>query len=336
MRLKQKHCYIRPANEGIDMKIHVWNAFASNNSGSYTIVGSFPSSEIAAEVAKELAELMVKHTEWVESSNARNTTQANASSPLAEFIKRHGLNSTGDSAYDWPEYGNNPEALAIDSQVIIHHNYTLTLPREFGEYFYSKGGRVDQELNHAHNPIVAICELNIPWQERKEQDVPAKISALLEDLFTPNGPFLKQTTTGKYRSAWRSGDGFIKPELTIGAVFDDLLAGFAAVNQVAKAHGFDTTTKISEAFDDSDPLHFLRPSNPPVKRGQQTLTLVDKGFAPAEVIKVIEQLLSINHKEARQILDAAPVVLLFDAFPEEVEEASKRLQKAGAKVKIKS
>ncbi len=32
----------------------MWNAFASNNSGSYSIVGSFPSAERAEQVAAEL------------------------------------------------------------------------------------------------------------------------------------------------------------------------------------------------------------------------------------------------------------------------------------------
>ncbi len=318
------------------MKIHVWNAFASNNSGSYTIVGSFPNCQQAEDAAKELAELMRRHTEWLESQDNQGTMHAKELSPLSEFIRLHGLRTSPDDYGGWPEYGddNSPMAFAIDSKVIIHHDYTVTLPREFGEYFYAKGGRVEQELNHAHNPIVAVCELWIPWQQSKQLDIPEKISDFLEALCVPGGSFLKHSSTGKYRPAWRSGDGLSNPQLTLGAIFDDLLLGFTSVNQVAKEHGFQTMVKVFEAFDQSDPLAFLRASTPSIKRGQRTVTLEAKGHAPAEVIKVLEQLLQIDHSEARLIIDSAPVVILFDVFPEEADDAATRMRKAGASVAI--
>jgi hypothetical protein len=47
------------------VKIKIWQAFASNNSGSYTIVGSFGTPEQAAEVAAALREMAERHTVWL-------------------------------------------------------------------------------------------------------------------------------------------------------------------------------------------------------------------------------------------------------------------------------
>jgi ribosomal protein L7/L12 len=320
------------------MKIHLWNAFASNNSGSYTIVGSFPSEELASAIATELSVLMREHTDWLDSRTGAVTAEEADNSPLANFLRLHGLRTSSDGVCDWPQYGtdNTPQAFAIDSKVIIHHEYTVTLPREFGEYFYSKGGRVEQELNHSHNPIVAICEIWQPWQQRQnEEQAGVNGSQLIESLCQPDGAFVRHSRQGRYAPAWRAGDGLNSADLTIGAVFDDLPAGFAAVNKVAREMSYKTYVKVFEAFDEeADPLAFLRPSSPPVKRGHYTVALTDKGLVPAEVVKVIEQLLKVTRPRAREILDAAPVVLLFDVFPEEAEAAANSLRKAGAKVEV--
>jgi hypothetical protein len=66
------------------MQIHIWNAFASNNSGSYTIVGAFPTEAAAAQVAAELLPIMAAQTQWFED-------RAPAPSPLAQLVKKSGI-----------------------------------------------------------------------------------------------------------------------------------------------------------------------------------------------------------------------------------------------------
>ena len=46
------------------MRIRIWNAYASNNSGSYTIVGRFESDESAAKLAAELLAVVKAQSAW--------------------------------------------------------------------------------------------------------------------------------------------------------------------------------------------------------------------------------------------------------------------------------
>jgi hypothetical protein len=248
------------------VKIHIWNAFASNNSGSYTIVGRFPSSEQAARVAAELAEALTAHDTWLKAEEEKQRAWSpEGPSPLREFIQRHGLTweeglGTQD---DWPRYSKDaPEAWALGEQVIVHHDYTVTLPRTFGEFFYKRGGRVDIELEHAHHPIVGVFELWLPYGEHGKEAGAAKVSAVLEELNAQNGPLVTRVREGM-PAAWRTSKHFIEPSLTVGAAFDDLAAGFTEVERIAQRHGMRVVVKVMEALSREDPVGFLRPSPPP-------------------------------------------------------------------------
>ncbi|MBY0547072.1 MAG: ribosomal protein L7/L12 [Candidatus Obscuribacterales bacterium] len=316
------------------MKIRVWNAFASNNSGSYTIVGSFPNAELATEVASELAILMKAHTEWLEAESSGAEKNAD-DSPLSKFIQQHNLRSSNlDYPDQWPHYSddNTPKVVAVDAKVIIHHEYTVTLPREFGEYFYARGGRVEHELNHAHNPIVAVCQVWMPWSDREGKNLPEKIQAVVEELCEAGGEFLRHAASerSKIAPAWRDGDGLHDPDLVVGAVFDDLVAGFAAVNRIARKHGFRTFAKVSEAFDESDSLAFLRPCSPRPLRGLFSVILEEKGPTPDEVVKVLEFALAVDRNSARKMLDSAPITILSGFLPEKANEVAGWLRNAGA------
>lgn len=248
------------------MRIKVWNAFASNNSGSYTIVGSFDSPEIAATTAAELASVMKAHEQWLLDHEGKPATTP---SPLALLAEKYGITGQEDAGQrdDWPQYSANnvPQAFAIERKVIIHHEYTVTLPRLFGYLFYILGGRVDQELNHAHNHILALFELWIPWDQRDKIDIKQAIAETVRELNAKDGPLSTEIVKDYFEPAWQADERFGYPNLTIGAAFSDLLAGFTAVEKIAEKNHMRTLVKVFEAYDNKDPFTFLRPSSPSIE-----------------------------------------------------------------------
>ncbi len=232
------------------MRIRIWNAFASNNSGSYTIVGQFPSPELAQEVAVELAPVIAEHSAW------RNAETRELTSPLESFALQHEL--TLESIEEWPEWGgkDSPEIIAIDQQVIIHHDYTAAFPAAFGHYFYKRGGRVSVELNHSHNPIV--CVFNVWWDWRSPlRDKAAELSRKIIERLTSTEGALTTTSEPNVALAWSFDTGWYP--LSIGAVFPDLVAGVAGVQKVLQQFQATVNIELQEARpNEKDPLEFLR------------------------------------------------------------------------------
>jgi hypothetical protein len=232
------------------VRIRIWNAFASNNSGSYTIVGQFPSPELAREVAIELAPLIAEHTAWF------NAETRELTSPLELFALQHELNL--DSINDWPEYGgkDSPEIIAIDHHVIIHHDYTVTMPAAFGHYFYKRGGRVVVELNHSHTYIV--CVFNVWWDwDSPLHDNAAELSEKIIERLTSSNGALTTMSDPNVAPAW-SYDREWYP-LTIGAVFSDLVAGVDGIQKVLQQCQANVNIELQEARPkEEDPLVFLR------------------------------------------------------------------------------
>jgi hypothetical protein len=246
------------------MKIRVWNAYASNNSGSYTIVGRLPSDEVAAEVAAALAKLIDAHAAWRASPASE---QPSRESPLAAFCRAEGLpwRDGQDGWDDWPQYSgdNRPRVAVVGRQVVVHHEYTVSLPPAFGAYFYEKGGRVEYEADHAHHPMVAICAFWWGWTTEAKATQGAELPGLIAALTGAAGPLT--LAHGPFPPAWRtSGGKFGDAPFTLGAIFRDLVEGIDAVRTVADAHGATVHVRLFEALDrEHDPLAYLRPNTPP-------------------------------------------------------------------------
>jgi hypothetical protein len=122
------------------MRIRIWNAFASNNSGAYTLVGCFVSPERAREVAQELRVLFEKHDSWV--SAARSNEPRDATSPLRKLAEAEGLSTelgVGEDE-DWPEYDEptTPGVTSVGYHVLVHHPYTATMTPLIGGLFYMR------------------------------------------------------------------------------------------------------------------------------------------------------------------------------------------------------
>ena len=188
------------------MQIALWNAYASNNSGSYTIIGRFADAATPAELAKRLEPVL----------KAQSAAQGNGESPLRVFAASEGVPL--DEHFDWPEYGRKewPEVVALGNQLLIHHDYTVSLPAFFGHWIYAKGGRVETELDHAHHPVIAVFDI-----------MPTNALA----------PILEWVAKNAEEHACHESTGQYDPH-RIAATFEDLVAGCAGVFQRAPTNAW--------------------------------------------------------------------------------------------------
>lgn len=240
------------------MRIRIWNAFASNNSGSYTIVGRFDSDEAASKVAAELLALVKAQSAWLESHGGQP-------SPLTTFAKQNGLKShkeMGDE--DWPEYSQQeyPDVWTVGSQVFLYSGYQLTMTRLFGELIYARGGRVEYEAEHAHHPMAALFEIYWPWKGKTKEKVDDGARQVLKTLHDDTRFYDNQREGAPYH-VWRVGTNWHEPDLRIGTVFHDLISGFAAVDEAVRNAGAQVSVRLFESFsEEGNEFPFLRPSEP--------------------------------------------------------------------------
>jgi hypothetical protein len=232
-----------------DMRIRSWNAFASNNSGSYVIVGNFPTAALARDVAAELREVAIAHSAWLKA-------RAESTSPLATYAATLGLGYE-PSSDDWPEYSDEPPAAwSVGHQLFVYADYTVTMPRVIGYAMYARGGRVETEIDHAHHPIVAMFEVYFPWQA---PDRPTRVQALVDALCAEDGPLVAHA---EQAPAWQAREAFGEPDLVIGTVFEDLATGFAVIAGAVASAGATLHVRLTEAMNERDALAMLRPCTP--------------------------------------------------------------------------
>nr|HEX4314745.1 hypothetical protein [Kofleriaceae bacterium] len=285
------------------MRIRAWNAYASNNSGSYLIVGAFREAAVAAEVARELADVAARHTAWLDALKTPGP------SPLADLARSLGVPHDPDTDDVWPD-DEVPAVWASGHQLFVHVDETISMPRLFGHAIYARGGRVQTELDHAHGPIVVRFEVWFSWQKRSELDIPALVRDIVDDLARPGG--VVDLASPHITPAWRfAGERapFGEPDLEIGAAFPDLAAGFAAVYAAATAHGAGVRVRVSEHHGHGDPFAELRPSLPAPRVELVDLWLDDVGLAPTEIVRATSRIAGLPYARARALIDRAPVVL---------------------------
>jgi len=241
------------------MRIRIWNAFASNNSGSYTIVGRFPTTELASEVAGELLAVAKEQSSWRNSDGAEP-------SPLVAYAARYGIPNVKIYDDEWPDYSSmdHPAIWAIGHQVFLHESYTVTISPVIGHLMYARGGRVEVELDHSHHPIAATFEIYFPRKTRSEMDVPARVQDIVDALCSEGGVFsiALKVPAPAWRGALSGGEKFGEPDLIVGAAFEDLQTGFTRVAEVCAAAGAPVTVRIAESPSEGDPFAHLRPERP--------------------------------------------------------------------------
>jgi len=71
------------------------------------------------------------------------------------------------------------------------------------------------------------------------------------------------------------------------------------------------------------------------KKDSFDIELTDFGSQKIQVIKVVKDILGLGLKDAKELVEKAPVVIKEGAKPEEAEEIKAKLEEAGAKVTLK-
>lgn len=318
------------------MRIRVWNAYASNNSGSYTIVGSLPSAEVAEEVAAEFKAVIDAQTAWFDE---RTDLGDGSNSPLAAFCRAHGLTwETGRGGYDdWPQHSadNRPRVAVIGRQVVVHHEYTVSLPPTFGEFFYKRGGRVDHEEVHAHHPMVATITFWWAWTEEGRAKARGEIPRIVEALTADDGIFATLSSAW-WPAAWHGdADDWHAAPLTVGIVFENLVEGISALRTLALVHGAEIQVRLNESPDESsDPLTHLRPSSPPPAVPRFDLVIRDAGQNRAVLTTAVSELFSVGTYDVPELLARIPCTIARGMGAARAEAAAIRLREAGAAVEL--
>jgi hypothetical protein len=231
------------------MRIRVFRAFASNNSGSYTLVGGFRAAEDAEEAAAFLSDLCERETRW------REGEVQTPPSPLDEAATALGLEPPGAEWDEWPDpsYAAPPSVVRIDCQVLVHVRYTASMPRVLGAMMYAKKGRVELELNHSHERLAAELQFWAAGDETaKLEAVRSAVDAVLPELTAP-GP---RDRSGAIAPAWHLGEW---RNMNLSVVFRDLAAGVLVVRAIAAREGVRVFLRIREVYaNDPDPFAVLR------------------------------------------------------------------------------
>lgn len=315
------------------MRIRIFQAFASNNSGSYTLVGTFQSVKIAAEVAEVLRAVAAEQDVWA--SRVRGEESNDAESPLEAFARMHGLSDKQPGRFDdWPEYGEPARVTAVGCQVLIHADYTLTMPRVFGEFFYKREGRVDLELDHAHHDLVTTIQFYVPQAGWKNPDA-ARRMAVVESALLPLLPALtaraEHDTRPVVAPLFDGPDGGTR---RLSAVFKDLVEGVEMVRNVAARHGVHLHVRVreSEVEGTQDPLAHLRPRVRPW--GTSHVILWSTGSDKIRALKAVREVMGTELREAKDALDDLPRELLVDVDQAYAENAVRVLQDAGCDAEV--
>jgi len=321
------------------MRIRIWSAFASNNSGGYTIVGSFPSEAVAAEVAAALRDAFAAHQAWREARDENEQAGGGAPGddepPLHRFIRAEGLSLDSPTLGlddDWPQRGPPPEVTAVGPQVVVYVDYTVTMPRTFGEFFYRRGGRVDVELDHSHDPILAVFSFWVPdmWKPEKRDEARRRLAALRSALDTEVFPAARDEAEERERlwvpPAWEESAWALR----LGVTFPDLAAGAAEVQRCAAAVGVQAHLRVLEALaEDGDPLAPLR-RWPDPEAGAWQAVLWEPGPNRVAALKALREVTGLGLAEAKERLAEAPCVVVERVGLEVAQGAAEKLRAAGA------
>jgi len=131
-------------------RFFVWQAYGSNNSGDWTIVGRFRTPDGAKKAAQSLRELSRAHEAYLASAAGQQWLNDNGyyggipSPPLRQFGEAHGFDwSAKKEGLWWEEDGCGAPVLtagAVGDAVVVYHRYCMGLPETpFRRFFAAVG-----------------------------------------------------------------------------------------------------------------------------------------------------------------------------------------------------
>lgn len=245
------------------MKIEIWRSFASNNSGSYTLVGSMRSAEDARALVQLLEPVLGAQTAWSEAHRWAAADAPVPVAPLAELLRSEGIEAEdriggGDA---WPDVDVSaaPAVIAIGPQVLVHAPWTITMPRELGMLVFARGGRVSTELDHAHHTLLLRGELWMSEGWKAKEESAARLDALVRAV---DEGALAEEPTRTWERAWPPAlyrDGrWGTLEIVLAPL--DLVAAARRLEALARAHRLELAVSVveSEVRGNGDPLAHLR------------------------------------------------------------------------------
>jgi hypothetical protein len=313
------------------MRIRIYRAFASNNSGSYTLIGSFSSAGDAAEVAALLQQACDEHDAWLEAT----PYPYDGAAPLDAFMQAQGLTAAPKApgrSDDWPEHGPKPSVVAAGHQVLFHVPYTVTMPALFGELMYRRGGRVDVELNHTHHDLAVEIDY---WPEDMGWNDPGRAAAL--DAFEGRLRELLPELTGRGQHDNRPAVAPAFHRATFGGrgvavIFADLVEGVQKVRALADETRTGLRLRVWECEPGPDPFAALRASARPW--GQFRVILWQLGPDRIAAMKAVRDALACGLEEAKQALSELPAEVLVDVDETFAQKAAAKLLNAGCDAEV--
>lgn len=313
------------------MRIRFFTAFASNNSGAYTIVGRFADEAVASEVAELLQRAIDAHDAW----HRDHQWETEGLAPLDDLVREQGLREARHGRGDeWPSYSKEaPSAVALGRQVMVHSPYTVTMPPVFGEAFYARGGRVEVELDHSHEPLAVEFgwfPKGMSYDDPRMEPAHDAFEALLRPELDALVARPEHDRRPVVAPAWHRG---YWGERHLSVVFADLVAGVRAVRAVADACGMELTLRLAECpHGADDPLAMVR--RPTIPAGWNRLILWSPGPDRVATMKALREVMACGLDEARAALDELPKEVLIDVTARYAESAAATLRAAGCDAEV--
>jgi MoaA/NifB/PqqE/SkfB family radical SAM enzyme len=249
----------------------VWHARASNNSGDWTIVGRFQTTEEAQQAAESLRELARAHEAFLASPEGQQWLKGHGydgslpTPPLRLFGQEHGFDWTGENdGLCWEEDGCGAPVLtagAVGNAIVIYHPYCGGLPERPFREFFAKVGAVEFGYWQYDRPaVVATARGNNPVAMEALAEYLARIDAAehASDVDTPppwgNGCQDPRVCSDEDCSA-RLARGLAEiqqdeDQLRVAVTFENTFAGSLALANWLTAMGYeDITLEIDDVLE---------------------------------------------------------------------------------------
>ncbi len=314
------------------MTARVYVAFSGNNSGTYALLGTLERAKADA-LCDELRAVFEAHDAWVKRDDDETP------SPLYEYATKQGLTVSREVGTwdDWPHYGTPPEVVQSGDDVLVFVPYTADFPAMVGELIYRRGGRVEAELGHAHNPVVLTHTLwmHEGWRSELREAAQTAVRAFESDVRA--GALAALYTARNERRGARPGPalrpGFWPGQCELVHVPQDAAEAMRAVDALATRHGLRVRTGLFEAPLSLDELARVFAATTRTA-GQHQVILWRAGSDTTATVRALRTALGCTLAEAAERVAQAPIEAVREVSETEARRVFEALQGAGAEAEL--